>query len=145
MKKEEPRYLDTGLLENAFIYLQGLFNQWSAIEFIALNETAEGIKKQELTGDKLHLGVLRRHVTNGLQLNFSVLKNLIIHYKEEPNRITFDVKINSEKVPVVVEKLPNDYPCFMYPDMQWYKMNEFTVSLPNNPDSYLKWQSENTL
>ena len=140
--KQEPENIDTGILENAFEYIQQLFNQWSAIEFIVLNETCEGVKAGELQGAFLHLGVLKRHTTNGLQLNFSVVKNLVEDYQDKDSRITFSLKINDELVPVVVEKLPNDYPCFMYPDMRYYKMNEFQVCLPNNPDSYLKWQQE---
>ncbi len=110
-------------LHDALFFAQDILER-SSIPFMVLGETAKCIIDNELpnlTGDKVEVGVTKRHLTRSC---LETLKSLV------KCTVDNDIKFDYHGVPVEVKVIEGNYSYFTNPDVRYYHVTEFKTPNP---------------
>ena len=104
--------------------------------FFLFGETLASALKGQLTGDKLELGVLKKHLTKEVIVTFTSpdFSTRVDNFKLEDGRMSYEF----EGVPIVVKIVKRHYGCLANPDNFVYKFADFKI--PNPVSTYSKIQ-----
>src|SRR3990167_10191583 len=111
-------------LHEALFFAQDVLER-SSIPFIVLGDTAKCIIDNELpnlTGDKIELGVTKRHLTHSCILTLESLTKCDL--------LKDSIKFTHYDVPIEVKVINGDYPYFANPDVRYYHITEFKIPNP---------------
>ena len=102
----------------------------SSMPFVLLGQTLKSIcDKDRLEGDKIELGVQKKHLADS---SVSILKSLIPGIEIGDDKMTF----THEGVEVEIRIIKKKYGFLKYPNVLFYKVAEYQI--PNPLESYWK-------
>ena len=113
--------------------------------YMLLGDTAKGAKEGKLYGDKIEIGILKKHLTPDLfshiktHIEYEVDRGRSKYAEINDNLIKYTYKENRHNlvvVPIEFKIIYRNYQFFKHPDHVIYNYDEF--SIPNPLEKYLK-------